>query len=310
MPEVACIGLLVADTVGMPIDRLPARGTLELVDRIELHSGGNGANTSLSLAKIGVATALLGKVGADAFGEYLVGSLSGHGVDVRGIVRDSAVPTAATMVIVHSDAERSFLHVSGANAVYRAEDVLWEATEGAKVLHIGGLQLMTALEGPGVADVLREARRRGMLTTLDTVMNPRSTGWAGIAPALPHLDWALPSFDEAQALTGQSKALRQARVFQAAGARNVAIKMGVNGCLVVPADSEPFHVAALSVPAVDALGAGDAWAAGFITGLLHAWPLDRTARFANAVGACAVQAVGATTGIRSLAETLALMDGE
>jgi sugar/nucleoside kinase (ribokinase family) len=167
---------------------------------------------------------------------------------------------------------------------------------------------MPQLEGEGVADVLAEAQRRGLLTVLDTVMNPRSAGWAGIAPALPFLDWTIPSFEEAKALTGEGKALRQARFFQAAGAKNVAIKMGANGCLIVPVDSEPFHVAPRAVEAVDALGAGDAWAAGFLTGLLHAWPpLEKTARFANAVGACCVEALGATTGIRSLNDTLALL---
>jgi sugar/nucleoside kinase (ribokinase family) len=59
---------------------------------------------------------------------------------------------------------------------------------------------------------------------------------------------------------------------------------------------------------VDTLGAGDAWVAGFLAGLLAGWPLEKTARVANAVGACCVEAVGATTGVRSLAETLARLE--
>jgi sugar/nucleoside kinase (ribokinase family) len=308
MPDVACLGLLVADTVGRPIDALPTRGTLELIERIELHTGGNAANTGVALAKLGMSTAVLGKVGRDGFGDFMVGSLAGHGVDVRGVARDDAAPTAATLVMVHSDAERTFLHVAGANATLTEDDVAWDVTDGARLFYVAGLQLLSALEGDGVAAVLAQARRRGMTTVLDTVMNPRSRGWDGLAPALPHLDWAIPSFEEARALTGEAKALRQARKLQAAGARNVAVKMGANGCLVVPEGAEPFHVAPFRVEAVDALGAGDAWAAGFLTGLLHDWPLERTARFANAVGACCVQALGATTGVRSLVETVTLME--
>jgi sugar/nucleoside kinase (ribokinase family) len=310
MPDIACLGLLVADTVGKTIDALPARGTLELIERIELHTGGNGANTGAALAKLGASVALLGKVGVDGFGEFMTGSLAGRGVDVRGVVRDPNTPTAATIVSVHSDAERSFLHVIGANAVMTAADVNWDHVADAKIFHIAGLQLMPSLEGEGVAEVLAEAQRRGMVTTLDTVMNPSSSGWAGIAPALPHLDWALPSFEEAKALTGEGDALNQARFFQAAGAKNVAVKMGADGCLVVPADAEPFQIAPFPVEAIDALGAGDSWAAGFLMGLLQEWPLAKTARFANAVGACCVQALGATTGIRSLSETLALLGEE
>jgi sugar/nucleoside kinase (ribokinase family) len=60
---------------------------------------------------------------------------------------------------------------------------------------------------------------------------------------------------------------------------------------------------------VDTLGAGDTWTAGFLCGLLRGWDLERVARFANAVGACCVQALGATTGVRSFAETCALAFG-
>lgn len=310
MADVVCLGLLVADTVGKPIDALPARGTLELVERIELHTGGCAANTGVALARIGVATAIQGKVGADGFGDYLLGELTRQGLDMRGLVRDASSATSATMVLVHSDAERSFLHVIGANATFTADDVNWEALGGARILHVAGLQLMPAFEGDGVAQVLAEAKRRGLTTTLDTVMNPRSRWWDGLAPALPHLDWALPSFEEAARLTGESKALRQAIKLQAAGAKNVAIKMGAEGCLVAPEGRKAFHVAPLPVEAVDALGAGDAWVAGFLTGLLHDWPLERTARFANAVGACCVQALGATTGVKSLEETLAMLAPE
>ena len=308
MPDIACLGLLVADTVGATIDALPDRGTLALIDRIELHTGGCAANTAGSLAKIGVRAAVLGKVGSDGYGDFMIRALQEIGVDTRGIRRDASAATASTIVTVHSDAERSFLHVVGANAKLTAADVGWNIVDdGAKIFHIGGLQLMSAMEGDGVRDVLQTAKGKKLLTTLDTVMNPRSRGWAGIAPCLPYLDWALPSIDEAKALTGEVKALKQARMFQAAGAKNVAVKMGADGCLVVPQDGEPFHVAPLLVEAVDSLGAGDAWIGGFLTGLLHGWPLQKTAQFANAVGACCVQSYGATAGVRSLEDTLALI---
>jgi sugar/nucleoside kinase (ribokinase family) len=307
MPDVACLGLLVADTVGKTIDNLPARGTLALIERIELHIGGNAANTSAALAKLGVPVAMLGKVGNDGFGDFMIGALTKLGVDIRGVVRSDDSPTAATIVTVHSDAERSFLHVAGANATYTEDEVNWEIAGASKILYVAGLQLLTALEGRGVGIVLQEAKRRGLTTVLDTVMNPRSAGWEGLEPALPYLDWAIPSYEEAAALTGEADPLAQVRRLHEAGAVNVAIKMASKGCLVAPALAEAFTIPALPVTAIDALGAGDAWAAGFLTGLLHDWPLEKTARFANAVGACCVQALGATTGVRSLEETLALI---
>lgn len=307
MAEVACLGILVADVVGTPIDALPRRGTLALVERIELHTGGCAANTAVALARIGVSTAVLGKVGADGLGDYVAGAMQSHGIDTRGLLRDPAAATAATMVVVHSDAERSFLHVPGANAVYNPDEVRWDVVGAARILHVAGLQLLPAFEGDPLARVLAEAKRRGLLTVLDTVMNPRSRGWDGLAPALPYLDWAVPSLEEAQALTGEAEEPGMIARLRAAGAKNVAIKRGDLGCLIAPENGEPFSCPALPVRAVDALGAGDAWAAGFLTGLLRDWPLAKTARFANAVGACCVQALGATTGVKSLDETLTLM---
>src|SRR4028118_1261924 len=119
--RVAVLGLLVADVVGTPIDGLPPRGTLALLDKIELHPGGCALNAALALARLGEPPALLGAVGSDAFGDFLVSSATRYGCDTQGVVRLEGVATAATMVTVHSDAERSFLHVAGANRVFGPE---------------------------------------------------------------------------------------------------------------------------------------------------------------------------------------------
>src|SRR5262249_30295958 len=87
------------------------------------------------------------------------------------------------------------------------------------------------------------------------------------------------------------------------GARTVVLKMGESGCYVRTADAA-FTVPAYRVDAVDALGAGDAFAAGFLAGLARGWDLEETARFACAVGAMCVTALGATTGVGSMEETL------
>lgn len=307
MADIVCLGIMVADIVGKPIDALPRKGTLELIDRIELHIGGNAANTATSLAKLGMSVALIGKVGDDAFGAYLRGAFAAQGVDVCGLATDKVAPTAATIVTVHSDAERSFLHVPGANATFTADDVDWAVAEGSKILHIAGPQLMTAFEGEGMAAVAAEGQRRGLLTTLDTVMNPRSLGWAGIESTLPYLDWAIPSLEEAAQLTGERDPIAQVKKLKAHGAKNVAIKLGAEGCYISPADAPAFSVPAIPVNAIDSLGAGDAWSAGFVTGLLQEWPLEKTARFANAVGACCVQHLGATTGVLHMKDTLSLI---
>ncbi len=306
--RIACFGLLVADCVTATVDSLPERGTLQLVDRVELHVGGCAANTAVSLAKLGANVALLGAVGTDGLGDFILHAVRAAGVDTGGVRRFAEVPTAATTVCVHSDAERSFLHVPGANAAFRASDTNWDATQGATIFHIAGPQLMTALEAEnGIATITQEAKRRGMLVTLDTVMNPRSRGWSALKDAMPFVDWFLPSDAEARSLSGESDLESQVEFFRSGGATNVAIKTGKDGCYVAPLEKDNFYVPGFVVDAVDSLGAGDAWIAGFLWGLARGWHVPETALFANAVGAHAVQSYGATTGIPEEADILAFL---
>jgi sugar/nucleoside kinase (ribokinase family) len=306
MPEVICLGILVADVVGQPVDAYPERGKLVLVDRMELHSGGCAANTGISLGKLGVPTGVIGKVGHDGFGSFLVEELARHGVDTRGVRRDPEVNTSATMVLVHGDAERSFLHYLGANACFSREDVDMELLHGARILHVAGAFLMPRLDGAPAAELLREARRMGLTTSLDTAWDSRGRWMSLLRPCLAHLDLMTPSIEEARCLTGRDEPTEVAQVLLDAGVRTVALKMGERGCYVRTAERE-FAIAAFPVDAVDALGAGDAFTAGFLAGVARGWDLEETARFACAVGARCVTALGATTGVGSMEETLRFM---
>ena len=302
MADVVCLGILVADVVGKPVETLPERGKLSLVDRMELHTGGNAANTGIGLAKIGIETAVIGKVGDDGFGDFMVGRLNKNGIDTRGVVRDKQAATSATMVMVHGDGERSFIHYIGANATLVETDVDFSIIEGAKVLDIAGTFLLPGLDGQPTANVLKKAKAMGVTTMLDSCWDSKGRWMSLLEPCLPYLDYALPSLNEAQMITGQQQPRDVAQVFIDHGVTTVGLKLGEEGCYLRNADTE-ITIPPFTVDCQDALGAGDAWVAGFLTGLSKGWDLEHTARFANAVGACCVTALGATTGIRSLEET-------
>lgn len=309
MAQVVCLGILVADVVGKPIEAFPPKGTLAAVERMELHVGGCAANTGLALAKLGVPTAVIGKVGQDGFGDFLVAALTKHGVEMRGVVRDTQSATSATMVAVDAAGERTFLHYAGTNAIFDAADVSWDVIETADILHVAGPFLMPNYMGVQNAAVLQRAKALGKTTALDTVWDATGRWMSVLEPCLPFLDYALPSLEEARILTGRDSPRDIAGVFLDKGVRVVGIKLGQDGAYLRTVAGDEFTVPPFAVEAVDALGAGDAWAAGFLCGLTHGWDLERTARFANAVGACSVQALGATTGIRSFEETLAFCEG-
>lgn len=305
MPDVTCVGLLTADVVGKPIDALPGRGHLAFVERMELHTGGCAANTGMGLAKLGVQTAIVGKVGRDGFGDFMVRRFVEAGIDADHMVRDDRTATSATMVLVHSDGERSFLHYTGANATFTVEDIDFEIVQASKVLHVAGSQVLPALDGAPMAGLLRRAQECGVVTALDTVWDPVGRWMEVTGPCLPYVDYFLPSYEEARMLANGLEAPEDiAQFLLDAGAKVVALKLGQKGCYVRSATGEGFRLSALPVDAIDALGAGDAFVAGFLAGVVRGWNLEQCARLATAVGACCVTALGATTGIRSFDATV------
>jgi sugar/nucleoside kinase (ribokinase family) len=309
MPDIACLGVLVADLLARPVDGMPQRGRLGLVDQMELHVGGNAANTGMDLAKLGVSSAVLGKVGADGLGDFMVRSIANTGADIRGVVRDPTVGTSGSMVLVASDGERTFIHYYGGNAEFRAADVNWDVIGEARILHVTGALLMPAFDGPPMADTMRRARSQGLITGLDTCWDATGKWMATIGPCLAHADYFLPSISEAQAIAGRTDPEDVAKALRDAGVKTVGLKLGEEGCYIL-GDAGALRIPAFRCNAVDGTGTGDAWNAGFLTGILNGWDLERTARFANAVGAQCVQAIGATAGVKSMDDTLAFLEAQ
>ncbi len=297
MADVACLGILVADVVGKPVDNMPDRGKLMLVDTMELHTGGCASSTGTALAKLGVDAAIIGKVGADGFGDFMVRELEKWGADCSRIVRDKNVGTSSTMVLVHADGERSFIHYLGANAVLTEDDLDLDALRGTKILHIAGTFLMPAFDGEPTARVLKKAKEMGITTSLDTAWDSRGSWMKLMKPCLPYIDYFVPSIEEARMVAGKHEPADVAKVLLDEGVGVVALKMGDQGCYIRSRDVE-LSIPIYKVAAVDALGAGDAFAAGFLAGVVNGWDLERTGKFANAVGAFCVTAIGATTGIK------------
>ncbi len=304
--DVLCLGIMVADVVARPVKGLPKKGTLETVERIELHTGGCAVNTGISLARLGVRVGLMGKAGQDGFGDYIINVLQRNGVDAGGVVRDPVNNTSGTMVMVDQDGERSFIHYVGANGAIREEDIDFDRVRRARILHVAGHNLMPGFDGEVCARVLQRARAAGVTTSLDTAWDFSGRWLALIEPCLHQVDIFVPSFEEAKEIAGREEPDDVADFFLNYGIKTVALKMGSQGCYV-KTRQEAFALPIFPVQAVDATGAGDAFAGGFLAGVVMGWDLKQTARLGNAVGALCVTAMGATTGVRSVPETIELM---
>jgi len=307
MDGVTCVGGTLADILARPVKGMPAPGRIELVDEMRLAPGGCAVNAASALGRLGVSARLVGRIGRDGLGDFLLRTLVGRGVDVAGLT-PTDTGTSASMVFVLPDGERCLLHSLGAMGTMDSTDIDWPLAARSRVFFVAQLGLLGGFDW-SVASVLRKARDSGMLTALDTVWDPTGRLAEKVAPCLPLLDYFLPSYDEARAITGLTDPGAMARSFQDRGAGTVGIKLGEDGCYLRGPQGNEITVPAFPVTAVDATGAGDAWCAGFIAGVLSGRDLAQAGRLGNAVAACCVTALGAYDGIRPMAETLAMMTG-
>src|SRR5574340_302375 len=302
--DVVCLGILVADVIARPVDAHPAPGSLSLVHEITVHGGGCALNTASALTSFGLEAAVVGKVGADPLGDHLLRLLDERHVARQAVLRDPSVGTSATVVLVDSGGERTFLHVPGANAELHASELDETVLYGGRALHLAGALVLERLDGEPLAGIAAEARSRGIVTSLDTVWDPTAR-WARIEPCLAELDLAVPSLAEGRAISGEKDPPHVAAWLRGRGVREVVLTMGEAGCYAA-GDGFEGYVPAPSVEAVDGTGAGDALAAGVLYATLAGWTFERAVRLGAAAGAAATTAVGATLGSRGLGDVLAL----
>jgi sugar/nucleoside kinase (ribokinase family) len=306
--DVIVAGLAVADIIGRPVDlrKPPKRGALKLIDSVTLSTGGNVSNVGIDLAKLGFRVGAITRVGNDSIGRFVLQHYKTFGIDTRGVIIDSKAQTSATMVNVDPDGERTFLHTRGCMKNFRASDVLGRLPllRKAKMLAIGYLGLLpeTEKDFPRLFSALKTKTSLGIF--LDTAGSPRVIPQA-LKRFLPFVDYFIPSYEEAVLITGKKTPEAIVDVFLQAGAPHVVgVKLGWRGCYVSDG-RRAEHVKARPVKdVIDATGAGDAFVAGFIAGVLKGYNPFNSARLANAVAASCVCAVGASTAVKAFDEYL------
>jgi sugar/nucleoside kinase (ribokinase family) len=297
---VLCSGSIVFDTLVRPVDN-PQWGTTTFVETIESHVGGNGANTSLALATIGTPVRLLGAVGPDEQGKFLLESLRGAGVDTSAVAV-AGEPTAASIVMVNAAGDRKFLHRVGASATAFTAPVHFtpEMTAGMAYYHLASLFILPNLRAHA-AETLCRARAAGLLTSLDTNWDPQGRWIKDLAPCFPHLDIAFFNEDEARMTAETSDPAKAAALLLSCGVGIAVMKLGARGCAIYTGDRE-FLCPAFDVEAKDTTGAGDCFVAGFLAALLRDASLAEAGEFANAVAAFSVQSLGGVAGVRPYSE--------
>lgn len=293
------------DAVGVGIDHIPDEGALSLFERVELHLGGCANNMAIALAKLGVPVGLCAKTGTDGLGDYCAKIHAQSGVDTRGLVRSANDSTSFSFIMLPRSGNRRILHTLAANATFGPADVDTRLFQGAQWISFNGLGIIPELD-KNLAVLLKAAHAAGAKTAADTAINERFSraDWEQLlAPCYAHLDVFFPSEAEALAITGLDDARKICGVFRERGVGIAGVKLGERGCALW-SDEGYVEIPAYSVNCIDTLGAGDAFMAGLVAGLLRGMSHAQAARLGCAVSAFCVQAVGASTGIKALEEVL------
>lgn len=317
MIQVYCSGSIVADVQAKPLTQFLPADQVAIVDDIELILGGNGSNAAACLARVGVSAAVIGRIGGDFFGQFVRNTLTDAGIDTRMMRTDPTAKTAATVAAIDPEGRRRCAHTPGATANFTAADFNWAQIEQNLAqrlgnepvfLHFGSVFLLPGFDGASTTAVLQQARNLGLRTTLDVCWDASGRWAADLLPALPYCDFIFPNETEARQLTGRQAPAEMAQWFLDHGVKTAIVKLGPEGCLVKNAQDE-IRVPGFAVDVVDATGAGDAFAGGFLAGQVWQWDLERTARFACALAAISVTGFGVTQALYSKAQVLQLMGG-
>lgn len=302
--SVLCAGIIVADHVSSPIDHLPAAGELVLADELVLTIGGCAANVAVDLGKLGVPATVAGCVGDDVFGRVVGDMLRERNVDVSGLRVRPGMPTSQTLIVNVRGQDRRFVHTFGANAAFSPDDIPLDA--GCAILYLGGYFILEKILPEALAAVFAAARAKGVKTVLDVVTPGPGEYLSRLEPVLPHVDVFLPNDHEAALITGLSDPVAQADRFAALGAKSVIITLGDRGSVLV-GDGVRLRAGTFAMPFVDGTGGGDAFAAGYMAGMLRGGGPEECLRLGSAVGASCVRAIGTTTGVFTQAECEAFL---
>ncbi|MGC8977394.1 MAG: carbohydrate kinase family protein [Candidatus Ratteibacteria bacterium] len=301
--KLLCIGIIVGDFIAKPVERMPERGKLAFVETTELHIGGCATNTGIVAKKLGVDVTIMGKVGNDNLGKFIINKLKEEGINTEYIKISDKFTTSGTSVLVLSDGERSFLHSVGSNADFTINDIDFSILSEYSILHIAGPFLMPNFVGKDLALTLKKAKEKGLITCLDTVWDGFGKWLKVIESSLHYIDYFFASIEEAKMISGEREKENICDFFLSKGVKNVCLKMGENGSYIKN-KNQKYYFPALKVNVVDTTGAGDGYVAGFIKGIISGYDFVKCGLIANIVGAQITTAIGATSGVKNWDDTL------
>lgn len=309
-PEILVFGEVNPDVVVTGVPALSFGQREDVTGPITMTVGSSVAITACGLARLGTSVGLVGVVGDDAFGAFMLQQVAARGVDVDRVRTVSGGRTGSSVILVRSadSSDRQILTDPGVMGDLRARDLDLDTASGVRHLHIGSWFLHTG----AVADLpalLADARRRGLSVSVDPNDDPAREWDAHLGHALPHVSTFFCNESEARGVAGAlggptvstaHDAARQILGHLAPGG-TVVLKSGPDGAYAHTAHTI-VHVGAPRMQVVDTVGAGDTLAAAFLHARLHGADVPDALQLAVAAGSLSTSRSGGVDGQPLLAE--------
>jgi sugar/nucleoside kinase (ribokinase family) len=297
--DLLVVGEVNPDVVVADGDPRPAFGQAErMVDAIRLTIGSSSVITACGAARLGLRVAMVGVVGDDPLGSFMIEAMRSRGIDVDAVVVDSYHPTGAS-VILSDGRDRAILTAQGTIGAVTAADVPSALLVRARHLHVGSWFLQDGLR-PDAAGLFAAARANGLSTSLDPNWDPAGAWDGGLRAVLPLVDVFFPNDTEVRHLTGLDDVSEAAvALASSAGVQNsplVVVKCGAAGALAANRDGVIARVDAYPVDALDTTGAGDAFDAAFLAVRLDGQSVEAALRAGAFAGAASTTMLGGVDG--------------
>jgi ribokinase len=296
-------------------DVTPEFGQVEkLIEDYTLELGGSCNIFACQCAKLGLRTAVLGRVGDDSFGRLVLRRLEEAGVDVRYVIIDPTLKTGIGVALCPPGDRAILTYMGTINAVY-PQDVTDALLNSTRHVHHGSFFLHTNLL-PAVPAIFRRAHELGVSTSLDPNWDPAERWEGNLGQILPATDIFFPNDQEALRILGRLSAPDQpgagklsteskltldsllsasARYFLNLGVQKVIIKAGKDGAAVHTHD-QTLRGQVQPVSGGDSIGAGDSFDAGFLAGWLRGYDLEKCLEIGLACGRAVAAQVGGLAG--------------
>ena len=299
--DASFIGFTTLDIAGRPVHAIPDGGGIAFLEEIRMNPAGTAAGAVMNSAKMGIKTRAVFCVGHDASGDFIIDQFGRMNIDCALVQRSDKKQTSTTILPIRPNGDRPALHCRGASDDLFVGEEQFDAACDARFLHLGGTGFIKAMEGGQSAKLLQHAKAKGLTVSFDLI-GPNDGTLAELITLLPHIDYFMPSLEEAIHISGIADPSDCAKYFMDLGAHVCIFKWGPKGSFIKTKDTE-FRVAAYDVVVSDTTGCGDAYCGGFIAGLGLGYDLEEACRLGTAVSGLVASGLGSDAVVVDLATT-------